>query len=132
MKADTLHRTIPTLVLAAAAAVPAGSALAATTHASTSKAQVFKGPFEDMRWGPVRATITVKNKKITKVGITVTPETSRSQFIDDQAVPLLKTEVLQAQSDNIDGVSGATDTSDAFTQSLTAAIAKAKAHKALK
>lgn len=132
MKSKTLHRTIPTLVLSAAAAVPGGSALAATSHASSTKAQVFKGPLVDMRWGPVQATITVKHKKITKVGVLVTPETSRSQFIDDQAVPMLKTEVLQAQSDNIDGVSGATDTSDAFTQSLTAAIAKAKAHKALK
>ncbi|HEY8686049.1 MAG TPA: FMN-binding protein, partial [Chloroflexota bacterium] len=132
MKAKTLHRTIPTLLLTAAAAVPAGSALAATAHASTTTSQVFKGPFEDMRWGPVRASITVKNKKITKVGITVTPETSRSQFIDDQAVPMLKTEVLQAQSATIDGVSGATNTSDAFTQSLQAAIAKAKTHKALK
>ncbi len=132
MKPRPLHRTIPTLVLTAAAAVPAGSALAATAHASSAKAQVFKGPLVDMRWGPVKATITVKNKKITKVGVTVNPDTARSQFIDDQAVPLLKTEVLQAQSDKIDGVSGATNTSDAFTQSLTAAIAKAKAHKALK
>lgn len=132
MNVKYLNRTIPTLVLTAAAAVPTGSALAASTQASTSTSQVFKGPFEDMRWGPVRATITVKNKKITKVGITVTPETSRSQFIDDQAVPLLKMETLQAQSANIDGVSGATDTSDAYTQSLAAAIKKAKQHKALK
>jgi uncharacterized protein with FMN-binding domain len=136
MKKAPMHRLIPTLVLATVGTVPAGTALAATTPTptptSSATSQVFKGPFEDMRWGPVRASITVKNKKITKVGITVTPENSRSQFIDDQAVPLLKMETLQAQNAVIDQVSGATLTSDAYTQSLQAAIKKAKQHKALK
>lgn len=132
MKEKTMHRSIPVLILTAAAAVPTGSALAATAHSSSATSQSFKGPAEDMRWGPVRATITVKNKKITKVSISVSPENSRSQFIDDQAVPLLKSETLQAQSAKIDGVSGATDTSDAYTQSLQAAIKQAKHHKALK
>ena len=129
MKDKTINRAIPALFVTAAAAVPAGSAFAATAHATSQK---FKGPVEDMRWGPVQATITVKNKKITKVSISVSPETSRSQFIDDQAVPLLKSETLQAQSATIDEVSGATDTSDAFIQSLESAVKKAKQHKALK
>jgi uncharacterized protein with FMN-binding domain len=129
MKDKSIIRTIPALIVTAAAAIPAGSALAATAHATS---QTFKGPMEDMRWGPVQAVITVKNKKITKVSVNVSPETSRSQFIDQQAVPLLKSETLQAQSATIDEVSGATDTSDAFTQSLQSAIKKAKQHKALK
>lgn len=127
-----MHRLIPTLVLGSVGAVPAVHALAAVTRTSTATAQVFKGPFEDQRWGPVRATITVKHKKITKVSISVSPENPRSQFIDDQAVPLLKTETLQAQNATIDQISGATDTSDAYIQSLHAAVKKAKQHKALK
>lgn len=78
-----------------------------------------------MRWGPVRATIKVKGKKIASVSIATSPENERSQFIDDQAVPDLRTETLQAQSAQIDEVSGATMTSDAYIESLQAAIKKA-------
>ncbi len=132
MKETIVKRTIPALLVTAATAVSSSSAWAAPAHASSATSQKFKGPVEDMRWGPVQATIIVKNKKITKVSISVTPQTQRSQFIDDQAVPLLKSETLQAQSATIDGVSGATDTSDAYTLSLQGAIKTAKHHKALK
>jgi uncharacterized protein with FMN-binding domain len=59
------------------------------------------------------------------VKISTSPENFRSQFIDQQAVPLLKQETLQAQSANIDTVSGATMTSEAYIQSLQAALKKA-------
>ena len=65
-------------------------------------------------------------------GVSVTvPEypnhTDRSVFINQQALPLLVHEVLQAQlTPNIQLVSGATDTSYAFVQSLQAAIVAAK------
>jgi uncharacterized protein with FMN-binding domain len=52
--------------------------------------------------------------------------TDRSIYINQTALPILKTEALRAQSANINMVSGATDTSDAFAQSLQAAILKAK------
>jgi uncharacterized protein with FMN-binding domain len=105
----------------ALAAAPAANALAATTT-TTHK---YKGPAVDMRWGPVQATIYVKGKKITKVSISTSPENSRSSFIDEQAVPLLKQETMKAQNANIDIVSGATLTSAAFAQSLQAALVKA-------
>jgi uncharacterized protein with FMN-binding domain len=44
----------------------------------------------------------------------------------------LKQEVLKAQSSKIDEVSGATETSDAYIQSLQSAIKKARKAKALK
>ncbi|HEX6506720.1 MAG TPA: FMN-binding protein, partial [Chloroflexota bacterium] len=59
------------------------------------------------------------------VGITTTPENSRSQFIDQQATPLLRQETLQAQNANIDTVGGATMTSEAFITSLQGALKKA-------
>jgi uncharacterized protein with FMN-binding domain len=111
------------LALAAAPAANAFAATSTTTHK-------YKGPSVDMRWGPVQATIYVKGKKITKVSISTSPENSRSSFIDQQAVPLLKQETLQAQNANIDLVSGATMTSDAFAQSLQAALVKAHLVKA--
>ncbi len=41
-------------------------------------------------------------------------------------MPMLQTEAIQAQSANVSGVSGATDTSAAFVQSLGSALAQAK------
>ena len=54
--------------------------------------------------------------------------TDRSIFINQQALPILIQETIQAQlAGTIDMVSGATDTSDGFEQSLQSAILKAKA-----
>jgi len=131
-----MHRTLKPLLIAALATIPAGQALAATHKATPTpkptpkaktavKSKKVTGPLVDMRWGPVQATITVKGKKLTGVAIATQPENFRSQFIDEQSVPLLKQETLQAQNANIDLISGATMTSEAYVESLTAALQKA-------
>jgi uncharacterized protein with FMN-binding domain len=127
-----MHRKILTLIMTAAATVPAGTTMAATTHAKPKpvKPKTYKGPVVDMRWGPVQATIVVKGKKITDVKIGTAPENVRSQLIDEQAVPLLRQETLEAQNAQIDEISGATMTSDAFIESLQAALVKAHLAKA--
>jgi len=79
-----------------------------------------------MRWGPVKVTVYIKAKKITNVKAAVAPDTDRSTFLDDMSLPILKQEVLQAQSTVIDEVSGATMTSDAYIASLQKALKKAK------
>src|SRR5579859_1976572 len=90
------------------AAVTAGSVLTASpTLAATST--TYKGATESYRWGTIQVSVVVKSKKITNVKATYVPHTARSQFIEDNAVPQLKQEVLQAQSVSIDTVSGATD-----------------------
>jgi uncharacterized protein with FMN-binding domain len=124
MKKRTIYQAVPALALAAAVATPAANALAATKH-------TYKGPTESYRWGTVQVSIVVKSKKITNVKTLYVPHTGRSQFIEDRAVPLLKTEVLQAQSGDIEYVSGATDTSDAYSLSLQAAVNKALKAKTL-
>lgn len=129
-----MRKSIPALIMAGIAAGTAGNAWAATHAAAHSvkkvakaKAKKYKGPVVDMRWGPVQAIITVKSKKITGVSILVSPENRRSQFIDDQAVPMLKQETLQAHSlSDVSEISGATMTSDAYLQSLQEAMKKAK------
>jgi uncharacterized protein with FMN-binding domain len=125
-----MKRRLTALVVAALASIPAGSAWAAksgVTHTpkSTAKAKKYTGPLVDMRWGPVQAIIYVKRKKLARVTIVTNPENYRSQSIDQQAVPLLQQETLQAQNANIDVVSGATMTSEAYIQSLQAALQKA-------
>jgi uncharacterized protein with FMN-binding domain len=70
---------------------------------------------------------TVK-RKIVSVKVPVYPNhTDRSVFINQQALPILIQETTQAQSASINMVSGATDTSYGFAQSLQSALLKAKA-----
>lgn len=128
MKAVGPRRTLPALLMALFAAFPVGSAWAAAkapAHAAKTASKKYQGPVEDMRWGPVQVTVSVKGKKITNVTATAPNERPRSAVINDQALPLLKSEVLQAQSAAIDEVAGATMTSEAFITSLQAALKKA-------
>jgi uncharacterized protein with FMN-binding domain len=69
-------------------------------------------------------SVTVSGSKLTKVGIASIDEggLQRSQYIDQQAIPILEQEALQAQSASIQGVSGASYTSAGFQQSLQAAL----------
>lgn len=124
------RRALPLTFAAAAAAGVLSSPAALAATAATSA--TYKGPTVDMRWGAVQVSIVVKNKKITNVKPSVYIHTDRSQFINDGALPLLKQEVLKAQSATIDGVSGASDTSGAYITSLQSAVNKAKKVKALK
>ena len=81
----------------------------------------------------VRKTTTTLNgkkkvaRRMTNLTATSPDHTSRSVRINEQAIPILTSEALQAQSTNVQLVSGATDTSYAFQQSLQGAIQKALA-----
>lgn len=70
--------------------------------------------------------MTVSGTKITKVGIASLDDggNSRSQSIDQQSIPILEQQALQAQNANIQGVSGASYTSAGFAQSLQSALSK--------
>jgi uncharacterized protein with FMN-binding domain len=69
-------------------------------------------------------SVTVTGAKITKVGIASLDDggNARSQSIDQQSIPVLEQQALQAQSANIQGVSGASYTSAGFAQSLQSAL----------
>ena len=49
----------------------------------------------------------------------------RSLAINTQAMPILKQEAIQVQNASVDIVSGATDSSKAFIQSLSSALSQA-------
>jgi uncharacterized protein with FMN-binding domain len=145
-----MRRTTAAVFGAAALALPnVNGWAAATSQSATAKTKVvtaiksFTGVAGSAdRWGNVVVTIVVKKttttnlttkkktvkRKITAVKVPVYPNhTDRSIFINQQALPLLIQETTKAQSTAIDLVSGATDTSQAFDQSLQSAILKAKA-----
>jgi uncharacterized protein with FMN-binding domain len=82
------------------------------------------GPAVYYDYGTLTVRVTVSGHRITKVGIASLDDGSnaRSQYIDQQSIPMLEQEVLQAQSANIQGVSGASFTSAGFAQSLQGAL----------
>ena len=103
-----------------ATAAPATGSGGGTTAATT-----VDGPVIDTRYGPVQVELVVADGKISDVVALQLPTGRRSGQISQVAAPILHDEALQAQSAKIDLVSGATYTSDAYTQSLQAAIDQA-------
>jgi uncharacterized protein with FMN-binding domain len=106
-------------------ATPTPRPTATPTQQSQTVNGNFTGSAASSRWGSVQVTIDVSGGKITDVQVNTKPETARSQIIDQRALPILKTEVLQAQSARIDAVSGATQLSEAYIQSLRSAVNQA-------
>jgi len=86
----------------------------------------FTGASANTVYGPVQVQITVSNGKITNAVALVYPTGSfRDQQINQQAIPYLIQETLAAQSANIQGVGGASYTSQGWVNSLQSALAKA-------
>ncbi len=87
----------------------------------------YTGLPADAYYGLIQVQATIQGGKLTDVVFLQHPSDRRtSQYINGQAMPILKSEAIQAQSANVDIVSGATDSSMAFQQSLGDALAQAK------
>ncbi len=81
------------------------------------------GVSEQFGYGVLDVKVTVSGNRITDVSVpSLQVAEPTSQQICDQVIPLLRSEVLAAQSARIDGVSGATFTSEAYAASLQAAL----------
>ncbi|MGX1563050.1 FMN-binding protein [Streptomyces sp. NPDC055506] len=133
-----MKRAIPVLVLSVAGLIPVwryapsqdtGSsssvtetaAPASTPSASSSggtTSTVVSGSTIDTEKGPVQVEVTFTGDKIASVRMLQQPNHPQTTA----AVPKLIEETLQAQSADIDTVSGATVTSDGYKESLQAAI----------
>lgn len=86
----------------------------------------YRGPSVDMRWGPVQVDLVVQGGRILDVKASYPTERARSQHINDIAVPMLREQVLRQQGiKGVYAISGATMTSEAYGQSLQAALAGA-------
>ena len=98
-----------------------------TATAGTYKDGTYTGPSVDAYYGYVQVQAIVSGGKLANVQFLSYPSDRRtSQQINSQAMPLLTREAISAQSANVDAVSGASDTSAAFVESLSAALAQAK------
>lgn len=103
------------------AATPDGAATAASAGDGT-----FTGDSVSTRFGDVQVSVAVSGRVITDVTpLHLTDKESRSAQISARAAPVLREEVLAAQSADVANVSGATYTSDAYLQSLQSALEQA-------
>jgi uncharacterized protein with FMN-binding domain len=110
--------------------VPATSGTTNTpgTPGSLYKDGSYTGSVADAQWGYIQVKAIISNGKITDVQFLQYPnERNRSIMINNYADPQLTSEAIAAQSANVDIVTGATDTSQAFIQSLSDALSQAKA-----
>ena len=146
-----MRKNITAAVSAVAIALPVGNAVAAATRSTATNVMPKKkvvtlkktvsGPQAQAdRWGYVQVTLVVKKttttvgkkktvvRKITSVSVPVYPDhTDRSVFINQQAIPMLEQEALAAQfTGGTNMISGASNSSVAFAQSLKSALLGAR------
>jgi uncharacterized protein with FMN-binding domain len=107
-----------------ASASPSARASASSSAGTSAATRTATGPRVNYNFGVLSVKVTVSGSKISKVGIAYLDDSDspRSEMIDQDAIPILEQEALQAQSANIQSVSGASYTSAGFTSSLQSAL----------
>ena len=96
------------------------------SNSSTYRDGNYSGSTEDAYYGNVQVAVTISGGRVTDVKFLQYPNShSTSVYINQQAMPYLQQEAIQNQSSNVQIISGATFTSQAFIQSLQNALNKA-------
>jgi len=87
----------------------------------------YTGSVADAFYGPLQVKAIIKGGKITDVQFLQYPnDRPESIQVNNRSNPLLRAEAIQIQSANVDIVSGATQSAEAFQKSLAVALAQAK------
>ena len=112
------------------AAVATGSAAysgsAPGASASSGNSKTVTGSVVDTQWGPVQVQLAMVGSRISAVAVLQYPSGNpRDDQINSYALPILIKETTDAQSAQIDMVSGATVTSTGYVQSLQSALDQA-------
>lgn len=98
-----------------------------TRRTGTYTDGTYTGDVTDAYFGNVQVKAIVANGRLADVQFLQYPnDRSTSVRINRAAMPLLTQEALQAQNAQVDIVSGATQTSEAFQTSLASALLQAK------
>ena len=127
------HLGAPTPAMAAKSSLPsnAPSTKTAVSVKKTSAAGIYAngsytGSAVDAYYGTVQVKAVVQNGQLADVTFLQYPsDRSTSRYINGQAMPMLAQEAIAAQSAQVNGISGATFTSQAFQQSLRSALMQA-------
>jgi uncharacterized protein with FMN-binding domain len=123
---------VATIPASTAAPVTSGTVVPAPTPVTKPSGQykdgTYTGSVADAYYGNVQVEATVSGGKLTNIAFLQYPsDRSTSRYISGQALPLLKSEAIKSQNANVDGISGASYTSQGFVESLSSALSKAKA-----
>jgi uncharacterized protein with FMN-binding domain len=103
-------------------AVGASTAIATAAYIDGT----YTGDPGPTRWGDVQVAVTIAGGSISDVQFLIYPDgDTRSAEINAQATGMLVQEAIEAQSAEVQVISGATFTSQAFTQSLDSALSQA-------
>jgi uncharacterized protein with FMN-binding domain len=104
----------------------AGPASAGPKPSANTAARTVTGDDVPNQFGDVQVQVSFAGARITDVKALQMPyDRARSAYISQTVEPYLRSEALQAQSAQIDLISGATYTSMSYAQSLQSAIDKA-------
>jgi uncharacterized protein with FMN-binding domain len=108
-------------------ATPIPTVPASPTPQGIYKNGTYVGSVQDAFYGNLQVQAVITGGKLTDVVFLQYPSDNRtSQYVNSQALPMLKQEAIAAQSANVNAISGASASSPAFIASLTDALAKAK------
>lgn len=100
---------------------------ASISKAATLKDGSYDGMVADAVYGDIQVQAIIRGGKISDIQFLQYPNDRRTSIVINQdALPLLTQEAIQAQTAHVDAISGATDTSLAFVESLSSALAKAQ------
>ena len=87
---------------------------------------IFPGSVANAYYGNVQVQASIQDGQLVSVKVLQFPnDRNTSRYINSQAIPILQQEAIQSQGGQVDVVSGATLTSEAFIQSLASALSQA-------
>jgi len=111
----------------AAGATPSSNSMMQSPMMGQYKNGIYTGSVQDAFYGNIQVQATIANGKISNVTFLQFPNDNRtSQYVNSQADPMLAQEAIQKQSAQVDIVSGASASSQAFQASLADALSQAK------
>jgi uncharacterized protein with FMN-binding domain len=121
----TPSASTPTTTSTANPSATASPSATATTAAASSDG-TWTGSSVNTRFGSVQVSVTISGGQITEVTpLHLTDADGRSVQISNQAAPMIRKEVLAAQSAQVSNIGGATYTTQAYLQSLQSALDQA-------
>ena len=107
-----------------------GTAGASATQQPSTKVLkdgTYSGDTTDAFYGLMQVQLVVTGGKISDIKFLQYPDKpGHTTEVSTVALPMLRQEAIQKQSAPVDVISGATQTSDAFNQSLASALVKAQ------
>jgi uncharacterized protein with FMN-binding domain len=119
--------TISVANMSASGPSPTVAPLQSTSSSTGLKDGQYTGNESQNIYGTIQVKAIIQNGKLADVQFLQYPnDRQESVEINTQAMPILTQEAIKAQNTNVDIVSGATDSSQSFKESLRSALDQAK------